>query len=95
MPRTQFLSLWVEAVNGEGAQKQRSKHRAAGIGVAASSVNCSSHPVPKASHPGGKAAAQACGRDTMGYQSMAHHHTGMVITVFPGFFLENQHGKEL
>lgn len=94
MLRMQFLSLWVEAVNGEGTQKQRSKHRAAGIGAAAFSVSCSSHPVPKASHPGGKLQPRRVA-DTMGYRSVAHHHTVMVITVIQCFFLENQQGKEL
>lgn len=72
MLRMQFLNLWVEVVDGEGAEKQQSKHRA-----------------PKASYPGGKGTAQVCGRDIMGYQSVACLHTGMLITVFQCFFLES------
>ena len=64
MLRMQFLNVWVEVVDGEGAEKQQSKHGA-----------------PKASYPGGKGTARVCGRDIMGYQSLACLHTGTRVSL--------------
>lgn len=43
---------------------------------------------------GEKATAQVCGRDIVGYQSVACFHTGTMVAAFQCFFLESWQGKE-